>query len=55
MLRSSAYLLVTHVPVGPFSIAHHFPHKYPKAPDITRDGMLSMCNDLRGCPAKQTT
>lgn len=55
MSRSRAHLLIAHVPVGPFSITHHFPHHYPKAPDITGCCMLSMCNDLWGCPAKQTT
>lgn len=52
MPRSRAHLLVTHVPVGPFSITHHFPHHDPKAPDITGCRMFSMFDDLRGCPAK---
>lgn len=55
MSRSRAHLLVTHVPVGPFAVTHHFPHHYPKAPDVTRCRMFSMCDDLWGCPAKHTT
>ena len=53
--RSRAHLLVTHVPVGPFSVTHHFPHHYPKAPDVTGCCMFPVCNDLWGCPAKHTT
>lgn len=55
MPRLRTHLLVTHVPVGPFSIAHHFPHHYSKAPDVTGRGMFSMGNDFRGCPAKHPT
>lgn len=55
MPRSRAHLLVTHVPVGPLSITHHFPHHYPEAPDITGGGMFSVGNDFWGCPAKHTT
>lgn len=50
-----AHLLVTHVPVGPFSITHHFPHHDPKAPNITGRCIFPVCNDLWGCPAKHTT
>lgn len=55
MSRSRAHLRVTHVPVGPFSVTHHFPHHYSKAPDVTRCRMFSMCNDLWGRPAEHTT
>lgn len=54
-LRSRAHLLVTHVPVGPFPVTHHFPHHDPKAPDVTRCRVFSVGNDLWGCPAKHTT
>lgn len=55
MSRSRAHLLVTHVPVGPLSITHHFPHHYPEAPDVTAGGMFPVGNDFWGCPAKHTT
>lgn len=55
MSRSRAHLRVAHVPVGPFSVTHYFPHHYSKAPDVTRCRMFSMCNDLWGRPAEHTT
>lgn len=53
--RSRAHLLVTHVPVGPLSITHHFPHHYPEAPDITGCCMFPVCDDLWSRPAEHTT
>lgn len=54
-LVGQGHLLLTHVPVGPLPVAHHFPHQDPEAPDITGCSIFPVCDDLWGCPAKQGT
>lgn len=45
------YLMVAHVPVGPFSESHHLPHDYPEAPNIAGRGELPISDGLRSSPA----
>lgn len=44
------YLVVAHVPVGPFSKCHDFPHHNPEAPHIACWCKLPVCDGLGGSP-----
>ena len=45
------YVLVGHVPVGPFPVGHHLPHDDAVAPDVTGRGELPVLDGLWGRPA----
>lgn len=51
VIYDHVYLVVAHIPVGPFSKSHHLPHDYAKAPNITGRGELPVSNSLRSRPA----
>ncbi len=50
---SNTYILVTHVPIWPFSIWHHFPHDNAVTPYIRGGGELPVCNGFWSSPANR--
>lgn len=45
------YILIGHLPVGPFSVWHHLPHYNPVAPHVAGWCELPVCNRLWSRPA----
>lgn len=50
-VTDGTYLMVAHVPVGPFSKCHDFPHYNAEAPNIACRREFPVCNGLGRSPA----